>query len=199
MTNRFYWASITWTLLHTFPTVLTDDFYNNNAQLILNQIKNICFSVPCPYCSGHAKTHIMKQQFFENKNNPTLHHLKKNIFKFHNLVNASTRKRQFDESIINLYDDLDFIAILKEWNTKFVIKGINVNLSMQKQKVNKARNEFIQFINKIHSNVHNKPTGKTTLPLNTITTSHQEKKINNSLIKKKKNDKTDILYKINFL
>lgn len=208
MEKNNYWGKITWTMLHTFPTVLTEEFYSKNSSIILEHIKNICLNVPCPYCSSHAKTHIAQYGFFNSNNNTTLAQLKRNIYNFHNHVNHSINKPFFNASIIDLYNDLDFIAILREWSKQYTIKGVNVNLNTQKQNVSKTRYKFIKFINSIAPYIKNNNSTLISLPDNDITRPSivtQTSRNASSYIKKMKINtsnqiyKTHTPYKINFL
>lgn len=142
-----YWSTITWTLLHIFPKALTQDFYNQHRENILNLLYEICVNVPCPICSKHARHNLGKYNFFHKSINKTPEDLANNIFKFHNEVNKMLGKPLFDASHLKQYDDLDFIEVYTEWSDRYSIKGRDLRMTSHKQGVNRAKSDFIRFVN----------------------------------------------------
>lgn len=145
--KEMYWARITWMLLHTFPKFLDHDFFINNKITILSLLHNICTSVPCPQCSKHAVNNLKKYNYFHKSINNSVAQLEINIHKFHNQVNKTLDKDLYKESILEEYENINFLEIYKTWTELYVLKGINMKLMNHKNIVNKARNDFISFVN----------------------------------------------------
>lgn len=143
-----YWAKITWTLLHTFPKFLDNDFFIKNKMTILSLLHNICTSVPCPQCSKHAISNLKRYNYFHKSINNTVSQLEINLHKFHNQVNKMLNKDLYKETILQEYENINYLEIYKTWTELYVIKGINLKLMTHKNTVNKARNEFIEFMNR---------------------------------------------------
>jgi hypothetical protein len=134
-------------LLHTFPKFLDNDFFIKNKITILSLLHNICTSVPCPQCSKHATTNLKKYNYFHKSINNSVTQLENNIHKFHNQVNKMLNKDLYKESILEEYENVNFLEIYKSWSELYVLKGMNMKLMSHKNIVNKARNDFISFIN----------------------------------------------------
>lgn len=156
--TKTYWSTVTWTLLHTFPKTLSNDFFVENKETILALLYDICISVPCPICSKHAITHLNKYNYFNKMINNTPKELETNIFNFHNTVNKSLSKPIENISILKEYENIDFLEVYKLWNTRYNITTINLRLYNQKQMINNVKVNFINFINKNYNKLNIKHT-----------------------------------------
>ena len=52
------WAISTWHLFHFIGEKISDKFYIENKEEIINMIKTICYNLPCPDCAGHATYYL---------------------------------------------------------------------------------------------------------------------------------------------
>lgn len=159
--SKTYWANITWMLLHTFPKTLTNDFFNQHKDTILNLLYDICISVPCPICARHAVANLKEYNYFHKKINNTISDLEINIFNFHNKINTMLLKPNVSADILSEYDTIDFSEVYKKWNENFTIKVVNLNLYTQKMAVKNAKEKFIEFVTKHRNNLIIKHTKKT--------------------------------------
>jgi hypothetical protein len=152
--SKTYWSTITWTLLHTFPKILTNELYLENKDTILSLLYNICISVPCPVCAKHASMHLKKYNYFNALINKNITDLEMNIFNFHNKINSTLSKPIASNLILKEYENVDFLEVYKEWSTVFNITTHNLKLYSQKQIINNSRTNFITFVNKNYNKLN---------------------------------------------
>ena len=94
------WGSSVWTFLHVFAEKIHPDVYRNNVSHILQLIKRICFNLPCPTCSVHAR------KFLYGVTEASINDvemLKQMLHIFHNKVNHRIGKKQQPNDILNKY------------------------------------------------------------------------------------------------
>ena len=52
--KKIYWGKSTWQLFHTMAEKIDEIFYQQSRYIILDMIKKICTTLPCPDCARHA-------------------------------------------------------------------------------------------------------------------------------------------------
>jgi hypothetical protein len=106
-----YWGPPTWIFLHTLAAKIKEDMFPTIGPQLIKIIMTICYHLPCPECTEHAKhfwTSVVKVDMIKTKKD-----LINILFSFHNMVNK--RKKQK----IYMIDNLD------EYNTKNLVSTFN--------------------------------------------------------------------------
>ena len=105
------WGPSIWNLFHGMSYNLLSDIYED-IQNAINIIVTICYNLPCPICSQHAKVHLAKYSL--SKIN-TRNKLKQFVFVFHNTINKDLHKPQFTQDGLVMYKSMDFNIILNQF------------------------------------------------------------------------------------
>ena len=131
------WGPSVWNLFHGISYHLNSDNYND-IQNAINIIVTVCYNLPCPICSEHAKAHLAKYSLHKIN---TRNKLRQFVYVFHNTVNKDLHKPQFPEENLVIYETMDFNTILNHFF--YVIKNIRTaGLTLYSF----HREEFIQRI-----------------------------------------------------
>ena len=122
------WAISTWHLFHFIGEKISDKFYIENKEEIINMIKTICYNLPCPDCAGHATYYLksLDKNLFLNREG-----LIKTLFNFHNIVNKNLDKPLFKYEDLNRYRKYSLGIILNNFSifyAKRYSSGIQLNL-----------------------------------------------------------------------
>jgi hypothetical protein len=118
------WGPPTWLFLHTLAEKIKDERFPLIGQNLIQKIIQICYNLPCPECSVHAKG------FWSNVN---VHNLKTKqdlinvLFVFHNSVNKRKGKYPFKYEDLEKYKKLTLINQYNIFTQKFNTNG-NMNL-----------------------------------------------------------------------
>ena len=136
------WGPSIWNLFHGISYHLTSDKYED-IQAALNIIITVCYNLPCPICSQHAKIHLAKYTL--SKIN-TRNKLRQFVFVFHNTVNKDLHKKQFSMDELVIYPSMDFNQILNHFF--YVIKnirtaGLTLYSFHRDDMISRLRNYFI--------------------------------------------------------
>jgi len=146
------WGPSTWYLFHTLAEKIKEDSFDSQKQNVLEFIKRLCGSLPCPDCANHARTRL--QQLNTNAIK-TKHDLKMMLLSFHNEVNIKLRYPIFTEEQLNeKYSTAQTRNIVQYfvqiWNQR------TPNPKLMAESLHKGRvvNDFINWwnINNIHFN-----------------------------------------------
>jgi len=94
------WGPIVWSFFHVFAQQINEDFFIKNKSSCLSLLENICYTLPCPICSDHAKTFLKNYNFkyIKTKNELILF-----FYKFHNSVNLRLKKPIFNFIDLEIY------------------------------------------------------------------------------------------------
>jgi len=95
------WGRIVWIFLHTFAEKINPDFFKSNINICLDLVTNICYNLPCPICSTHARQFLQKhkiRQWIKTKED-----FKRYLYMFHNNANTKTRKASPKADILDMY------------------------------------------------------------------------------------------------
>ena len=104
---------------HSVQLIKEKATFKQDIQNAINIIVTICYNLPCPICSQHAKVHLAKYSL--SKIN-TRNKLKQFVFVFHNTINKDLHKPQFTQDGLVMYKSMDFNIILNQFF--YVIKNI---------------------------------------------------------------------------
>lgn len=137
-----YWGPATWTLFHILAEKLTND---NLVKPIIQLIKTICASLPCPTCREHSTIILQKYSLYHTIN--TKHDLKRFVWEFHNQVNKKLKTSLYNFNNLNKYSQYNLNSILNIWLKYFNIFTTDVKLYSIKNKINKTKLYTQNFIN----------------------------------------------------
>uniref|UniRef100_A0A6C0ITB3 thiol oxidase n=1 Tax=viral metagenome TaxID=1070528 RepID=A0A6C0ITB3_9ZZZZ len=119
------WGPPTWIFIHTLAQKLREDQFSAIGIPLILQIKTICYHLPCPDCTTHAKDFWSKVQIGNIKTKQDLVNL---LFMFHNMVNSRKRQPLFKkENLISTYSRKSLIETFNNFVRNFNTKG-NMNL-----------------------------------------------------------------------
>lgn len=108
------WGPIAWYMMHTLASKVNSQFYQNNKNVFVSIIKNICSGLPCPICKAHALKYTRNLSI---KNVPTKEHFKQYLKTFHNNVNKLTNKPIVED--ISKYDHFNIFAVFRSFLNLF--------------------------------------------------------------------------------
>ena len=96
--KKVIWGPPIWYMLHTLAHKVKEDKFQEIRKELLELIYAVCTNLPCPECSGHAKSYLDAINFntIQKKGD-----LKRMLFEFHNAVNLRKSYAKFD------YNELD--------------------------------------------------------------------------------------------
>ena len=137
------WGVSTWHLLHYIAEKISDEFYINNKNEIINMVKTICYNLPCPDCAGHAKYYLnsLNSNLFVNKEE-----FKKVLYNFHNTVNKSLSKPLFHYSKLKIYKKYNLGIILNNFSLFYGKRyGNSLQLSLQSNQL--TRRNIVKQVN----------------------------------------------------
>jgi hypothetical protein len=133
------WGPCTWYLFHSLAEKIKEEHFSDLRLGLLSIMKEICSSLPCPDCAGHA-THFMTRL---NVNRiQTKNDMKMMLLSFHNEVNRRLNKPIFTETQLNeKYSKAKTGEVVKYfvqiWNTpnrnpKMMINSLHKNTTNKK-------------------------------------------------------------------
>lgn len=138
------WGKFIWLFFHTFAEKINPEFFKINATKCINIIINICYNLPCPICSTHARQYIQKYKI--EKTVKTKDDLKQFLYMFHNHTNTLTRKPTADINILNNYKNAIFDNITTAFNKAYINKSLGTRSFTDKMLRIRIANETIQFL-----------------------------------------------------
>lgn len=118
------WGPPTWMFLHTLATKIKEDSFPLIGNKLVLSIMSICYHLPCPECSQHAK------KFWSNVkigNIQTKNDLINILFVFHNLVNKRKGYPPFNNNNLHYYNSRNLIHTFNQFSRNFNTKG-NISL-----------------------------------------------------------------------
>lgn len=108
--SKIIWGPSIWNLFHCMSFDLKSENYDD-IQNAINIIVTICYNLPCPICSEHAKKNLSK---YNLKYINTVSKFRHFVFSLHNRVNQDLNKPLFD---------------INDLNQKYENKNINIVLN----------------------------------------------------------------------
>jgi len=140
------WGKYTWILFHWLAESIKEEYFQQERENIINTIKTICSSLPCPSCQGHANQYLKLRPINKIRNKDDL---KKYLFIFHNAVSQRGKKQIYNESILEQYKKVNLNILLQNWVTCFSA-GSHVRQDdfMLKINIQRIKNSTISYIKK---------------------------------------------------
>jgi len=138
------WGKYTWYLFHTIVEKIKEEYFEEEKNNLIGQIKNISANLPCPDCSEHAS------KLLNSYKNYHLIKSKENlinfIFEFHSIVNQKLEKEEFKKEDLKQYKETDLRKIVVLWNSSFKTVGMNTRMLTDTMRRNRIKNQFMQYI-----------------------------------------------------
>lgn len=138
------WGKYTWYLFHTMVEKIKEEYFEEEKNNLIGQIKNISANLPCPDCSEHAS------KLLNSYKNYHLIKSKENlinfIFEFHSIVNQKLEKEEFKKEDLKQYKETDLRKIVVLWNSSFKTVGVNTRMLTDTMRRNRIKNQFMQYI-----------------------------------------------------
>ena len=119
--TKAYWGTPTWYLFHSLAEKVDEEKYKKHYMIVWNFIKEICGSLPCPYCKAHATNYVNGISII---NINTKEKLIKTLFNFHNDVNLRTGKMRMGEEVLEKYKSSNLNKILELFYSRFFVSYI---------------------------------------------------------------------------
>ena len=144
--NKKHWGPIIWKLIHCLTYKIKDEYFSGQLNFITSTIRNICASLPCPYCAAHAQSFLRKVNFEKIKTKDDLINL---FLTFHNHVNKRLKKKTYTrEECDKIYNNISFMEVINDYhlyttNTKSGTKAMLNTFHMKR-----TNNNFISKIAK---------------------------------------------------
>jgi hypothetical protein len=125
-TVKILWGEPTWYFFHTIAHKVKNEHFDILKFQIFEIFKQICYNLPCPNCSIHAKLYIQKINF---NSIVTKEDFKKMLFIFHNVINEKKNYPIFKyEDLDNKYSKSVTLNIIKNFFIFYQDKQYNVKL-----------------------------------------------------------------------
>jgi hypothetical protein len=115
--KKIYWGKSTWQLFHTMAEKIDEIFYQQSRYIILDMIKKICTTLPCPDCARHAAA-FMRNVHPDSV--PNKREFRAMLFVFHNRVNAKIGNPQYSHTKLQEYKTNNMGIVLQNFLTFFV-------------------------------------------------------------------------------
>jgi len=92
------WGPCTWYLFHSLAEKIKEEHFPALRTELISIMKQICSSLPCPDCAGHATQFMTRLNVnrIQTKND-----MKMMLLSFHNQVNRRVNKPIFNETQLN--------------------------------------------------------------------------------------------------
>ena len=121
MGTKSYWGTPTWYLFHSLAERVNEEKYKKHYMIMWNFIKEVCGSLPCPYCKAHATNYVNGISIL---NINTKQKLIITLFNFHNDVNLRTGKMVMGEEVLKKYKSSNLNKILELFYSRFFVSYI---------------------------------------------------------------------------
>ena len=143
------WGPHTWKMFHTLVNKVKPEYFNEVKNDLIYFITHISYSLPCPYCSSHARTYFKKIKI---NSLHTKDDVIKMVFNFHNNVNNRLKKPIFSYDDLNkTYDHENTIQVVNTFVNRYSISSRRTNLFY----IALSCKELLsKFINWFQSNLH---------------------------------------------
>jgi len=105
------WGNSVWTFLHVLAEKMNPEAYKLNTVYVVEVVKNVCYNLPCPTCSQHARSYLNRVSIESIKD---VEQLKQMLYNFHNSVNLMRGHKAEKKEILNRYKSITIEESL--WN-----------------------------------------------------------------------------------
>jgi hypothetical protein len=141
------WGNAAWFLFHTLSYKLKDEYNTPNEIANLRKILiNICFNLPCPVCSEHAKNKINQVNLNEISSKEILMRF---FYELHNTINHDLNKSIYSyDEFKNKYGQANTGAIVSYFIQIFRnINAGNFKIIMTKISTDSSIDLLITYLN----------------------------------------------------
>jgi glutaredoxin-related protein len=140
------WGPCTWYLFHSLAQKITEEHFNSLKIELLNMIKQLCTSLPCPDCAGHASEYMRRLNINRIQSKQDL---KMMLLSFHNEVNIRLNKPTFNETQLNeKYSRAKTGEVIKYFLQIWNIRNRNPKMMTNSLHKNLITTNFINWWNK---------------------------------------------------
>ena len=118
--HKSKWGPIIWNFIHVLSFKIRENSFNEQRNNIISILRMVFSSLPCPYCSEHAKTLLKNSNIKYIVDKESLIDF---LFSFHNNVNKRLRKKIFiRDKMVETYKSKSFTSAINDfayvYNTK---------------------------------------------------------------------------------
>lgn len=114
------WGPPTWTLFHTLTEKIKEESYPQIGFQLFSYICRICYILPCPDCSQHARDFLAKIKPEHVKTKDGLRNL---MYMFHNVVNKRKNKPMYNSQDLAKYKELNIITVYNKFISIYKTTG----------------------------------------------------------------------------
>ena len=118
-----------------------------NYQYVWGFIKDVCNTLPCPFCQKHAMEYVNK---ISNHQINTKEKLKTVLFNFHNSVNSRTGKAVVGREVLSKYNRANIKQIFDLFEERFFHSYIG-RRHFDDWIKNNFKIKFIEFFNTVRT------------------------------------------------
>ena len=105
------WGNSVWTFLHVLAEKINPEAYKRNIEYVFGVVKNVCYNLPCPTCSQHARNYLNRVSIETIKD---VEQFKQMLYYFHNSVNSIKGYARAEKDILDRYKSITIEETL--WN-----------------------------------------------------------------------------------
>lgn len=115
-----HWGPPTWIFLHTFAEKIKEESFPMIGSHIVYLMMQVCFNLPCPECSQHARTFWSRVTPSNIKTKIDLINL---LYVFHNIVNKRKHQLLFKYIDLQYYKTRNIVETFNQFAKNFNTKG----------------------------------------------------------------------------
>lgn len=145
---KLKWGEPIWNLFHTMAEkIIPENFFGLRTE-IFDIIRNVCYNLPCPDCSTHARNYINGINFNAIT---TPNNLKEMLFNFHNMVNKRKHFPEYNRDELDArYKNMNMISVITVFLQHFRDKHKSTRMLADDlytgRLANKIEKWFMQYI-----------------------------------------------------
>lgn len=144
--NKKRWGPIIWKLIHCLTYKIKDEYFSGQLKFIISTIRNICSTLPCPYCAAHAQSFLRKVNFEKIKTKDDLINL---FLTFHNVVNKRLKKKIYNrDEFDKIYSNLSFMVVINDYHTYITSTNSGSKAMLNSFYMKRTNNNLINKISK---------------------------------------------------
>lgn len=132
--TKSVWGPITWKFLHTIVEKLIPEKFNEQRNNMIEIIKRVCETLPCPDCKLHAVQTIRSARLDLITNKEDLINF---MYEFHNLVNKRTRKQHYTKDVLTIYKDVETAKVVNEF--AYIYSNVSTNNKLMSENFHRKR------------------------------------------------------------
>lgn len=153
MSSATSWGPATWYLFHTLVEKIKPDSFTLIRTDLINIIKEICSTLPCPDCANHST--LLLSTYKNYHLIQTQEDMKKFIFEFHNMVNRNAKHPQQPTNVLERYKNANLSQVFQYWYQNFNTKGISRSFMINSIHRDATKKNVQSFLIKYQSHLYN--------------------------------------------